>query len=446
MDGLIGSAQELSTALVSVFVGFVLVLDSIPVLGVLIPADVAVLAAVATRGPLAATAVVLAVVCGTLAGWTITFTVGRFLAGPLRRSWLGRRIGAERWARAEDLVARGGGRVVLAAPFLPVFNTIVPIAAGSLRMPYRRFLGYSAVGSAMWGAGYVTLGLVAKGVGTAVFGSSNVFTTLLFGLPGVAIGWVTLAQVRRRMAVDRRPAAAPSGGRLIVTVTAAVTSHPRATPRAARSSRPASRPRPVTSITRPVMARSGTSRPALTRLAARSGSRVRTASAVAPAASAVAPAASAVAPAASAVAPAGPLEPTAPASPIASSSIAPVASPNPPMLASACTMSLWLGLSNGGSGQPGVHDTAPEVAASGAAAANASATPAGPTAQRLTPAQRLGLPGAALRSSVPRRSSSRTRAMIAAAKKASAMATPYTPARYRTRSGAPGAPASLTYP
>ena len=432
MDGLIGSAQELSTALVSVFVGFVLVLDSIPVLGVLIPADVAVLAAVATRGPLAATAVVLAVVCGTLAGWTITFTVGRFLAGPLRRSWLGRRIGAERWARAEDLVARGGGRVVLAAPFLPVFNTIVPIAAGSLRMPYRRFLGYSAVGSAMWGAGYVTLGLVAKGVGTAVFGSSNVFTTLLFGLPGVAIGWVTLAQVRRRMAVDRRPAAAPSGGRLIVTVTAAVTSHPRATPRAARSSRPASRPRPVTSITRPVMARSGTSRPALTRLAARSGSRVRTASAVAPAASAVAPA--------------GPLEPTAPASPMASSSIAPVASPNPPMLASACTMSLWLGLSNGGSGQPGVHDTAPEVAASGAAAANASATPAGPTAQRLTPAQRLGLPGAALRSSVPRRSSSRTRAMIAAAKKASAMATPYTPARYRTRSGAPGAPASLTYP
>jgi len=394
----------------------------VPVLGVLIPADVAVLAAVATRGPLAASAVVLAVVCGTLAGWTITFTVGRFLAGPLRRSWLGRRIGAERWARAEELVARGGGRVVLAAPFLPIFNTIVPIAAGSLRMPYRRFLVYSAVGSAMWGAGYVTLGLVAQGVGNAVFGTSNVFTTLLFGLPGIAIGWVTLAQVRRRMAVDRRPAAAPSGGRLIVTVTAAVTSHPRATPRAARSSRPASRPRPVTSITRPVVASSGTRSPALTRLAARRGSRVRTASAAVPPAPAV------------------------PTAPMASSSIAPVAIPNPPMLASACTMSLWLGLSNGGSGQPGVHDTAPEVAASGAAAANASATPAGPTAQRLTPAQRLGLPGAVLRTGARRRSSSRTRAVIAAAKKASAMATPYTPARYRPRSGAPGAPASLTYP
>jgi membrane protein DedA with SNARE-associated domain len=207
-------------------------------------------------------AVVLAVVCGTLAGWTITFTVGRFLAGPLRRSWLGRRIGPDRWAPRRRPGGPRWGRVVLAAPFLPVFNTIVPIAAGSLRMPYRRFLATPRFGSAMWGAGYVTLGLVAQGVGNAVFGSSNVFTTLLFGLPGVAIGWVTLAQVRRRMADDRRPAAAPSGGRLIVTVTAAVASHPRATPESGAFQQPASRPRPVTSITRPVVARSGTSRPA----------------------------------------------------------------------------------------------------------------------------------------------------------------------------------------
>jgi membrane-associated protein len=429
MDGLLGSAGELSTALVSVFVGFILVLDSVPVLGVLIPADIAVLAAVATRGPLGATAVVLAVVCGTLAGWTLTFTIGRFLSAPLRRSWLGRRIGDARWERAEELVARGGGRVVLAAPFLPVFNTIVPIAAGSLRMPYRRFLVYSAVGSAMWGAGYVTLGLVAQGVGNAVFGTSNVFTTLLFGLPGVAIGWVTLAQVRRRMATGRETVAAPSGGRLVVRVAAAIPSQPRATARAARSSTPARRPRPVTSIARPVAARSGTSRPALTRLAERRRLRSRLAHASCP-----------------------------PSAANASSSIAPAASPNPPMLASACTMSLWLGLSYGGNGQPGEHGTAAEVTASGAAAASASTTPAGPIAHPLTTAHRLGLPGAVLRMSVGGRSTSRrarsgTRAGTTAARIASAvasspsaMATAMTPVRYRPRSGASGAPASLTYP
>jgi membrane protein DedA with SNARE-associated domain len=284
MDGLLGSAEQLSTALVSVFVGFVLVLDSVPVLGILIPADVAVLGAVATRGPLGASAVALAVVCGTLAGWTVTFMAGRFLAGPLRRSWLGRRIGTDRWQRAEELVARGGGRVVLAAPFLPVFNTIVPIAAGSLRMPYRRFLIYAAVGSAVWGSGYVTIGLVAQSVGDAVFGNSNVLTTVLFGLPGVAIGWVTLAQVRRRMATDRPGVSAGTGARVVARI-AAVPSQARPTTATARSSSTARQPRPVRRITRsrpvrsivgsrpvrsiarPVPAGRGRSRGALTRLA-----------------------------------------------------------------------------------------------------------------------------------------------------------------------------------
>jgi membrane protein DedA with SNARE-associated domain len=445
MDGLLGSAEQLSTALVSVFVGFVLVLDSVPVLGILIPADVAVLAAVATRGPLGASAVVLAVVCGTMAGWTVTFMAGRFLAGPLRRSWLGRRIGAARWERAEDLVARGGGRVVLAAPFLPVFNTIVPIAAGSLRMPYRRFLAYAAVGSAVWGAGYVTIGLVAQSVGDAVFGNSNVLTTVLFGLPGVAIGWVTLAQVRRRMAVERAVAAAPAGARVVARIAAAVPSQasglgePKggasragraaATTIAARSSRPASRPRPVTSIARPVAASSGRSRAALTRLAGpgraawRSrgpGDRPRRRRAAPVSAHA-------------------PTEATI--EPAASSGVAPAASPNPPMFASACTMSLWLALSNGGSGQPGVPDTAAETAANGAAAASAGAA-----ARPLTTAQRLGLPRAVLRTGASGRVGSRAQWYSPAARNASAAVMPGTPVRYGPGSGAPGAPASLTYP
>ena len=147
------------------------------------------------------------------APWPLTVLLHGGGSGAGRaRSWPVRRIGPARW-RAPRAVARGGGRVVLAAPFLPIFNTIVPIAAGSLRMPYRRFLAYAAVGSALWGAGYVTLGLVAQSLGSALFGESSVLTTLLFGIPGLAIGWVTLAQVRRRMAVadpvqpERRAAA-----------------------------------------------------------------------------------------------------------------------------------------------------------------------------------------------------------------------------------------------
>lgn len=360
MDELLGSATELSTALVSVFVGFALVLDSMPLIGILIPADVAVLAATTARSPLASVAVVAAVVCGTLAGWTLTFALGRYLSGPLRRSWLGRRIGNDRWENAEQLVAKGGGRVVLAAPFLPIFNTIVPIAAGSLRMPYRRFLVYASLGSAMWGAGYVTLGLVANSLGSAVFGTSNIYTTLLFGVPGLAVGWVTLAQVRRRMAAAR-PAQSAGAGRVVAKVAAAATSQASETASAARSSVPASRPRPVTSIARPAAARRGTARPAPRRLTSRSRVAVAVGS-----------------PSPEPVLAGGVAEiveateiPESDGSQ-ASTIIATAANPNPPMLATACAMSWWLALSYGGKGHPLVQGTAPEVAASGEAPAKAS--------------------------------------------------------------------------
>jgi membrane-associated protein len=361
MDGLLGSATQLSTALVSVFVGFALVLDSIPIVGILIPADVAVLAATTARSPLASTAVLVAVVAGTLAGWTVTFALGRFLAAPLRRSWLGRRIGQDRWEKAEKLVAQGGGRVVLAAPFLPLFNTIVPIAAGSLRMPYRRFLAYAAVGSAMWGAGYVTLGLVANSLGSAVFGTSNIYTTLLFGLPGLAIGWVTLAQVKRRMATES-PAAPAGTGRVVARVAATATSQPSDATSAARSNVPASRPRPLTSIVRPAAASRGTVRPAPNRLAVRR--RLATG----------ASSFTTVPVAAGDMLTADPVPVTQPGDvadgSTASTIIATAASANPPMLATACPMSWWLALSYGGKGHPAVQGTAPEVAASGAATAS----------------------------------------------------------------------------
>lgn len=398
MGDWLGAVGDLSTAFVSVLLGGVLMLDTVPVIGMFVPADVAVLAAVATRGPLGVIAVVVAVVVGTLLGWTISFALGRFLAGPLRRSWLGRRIGDARWAGAERLVARGGGRMVLAAPFLPVFNTLVPIAAGSLRMPYRHFMGYAAVGSAMWAGSYVGLGLIAQQIGGAVFGaSSDVFTTVLFGLPGLVVGWLMLASVRRRMAVGG-PAepAAPTRHTLTLpaqvvrrrrVTSAASTSQVSATASAARSSSPLVYPRPSSSMASPAAASSGAVMHTPIRLIQRRRS---------------------------------------PGSgPMASSAIAPVASSNAATLAAACTRSPALGVSYGGSGQPGVHDTAPETAAIGAAAVRASA------------AARISGPFVRLLACPKRRAS---------ASRTSAAATAKMPARYTPASGAPGAPASLTYP
>ena len=47
--------------------------------------------------------------------------------------------------------------------------------------------------SALWGGVYVGIGLLAQQVGGAVFGdASGTATTLVFGVPGLAIGWFSL--------------------------------------------------------------------------------------------------------------------------------------------------------------------------------------------------------------------------------------------------------------
>jgi membrane protein DedA with SNARE-associated domain len=360
----IGPAGGVSTVVLAVILGVVLALDTIPIIGVFVPADVAILAAAGTRGPVGAAALELAVVAGSLAGWTVSFTAGRFLSGPLRRSWLGRRVGAERWAGAERLVANGGGRMVLAAPFLPVFNTIVPIAAGSLRMPYRQFLAYAAAGSALWGGGYVVAGLIAQRVGGAVLGRTDTLTTLLFALPGLAIGWVVLARVRRTVTAQSRQRNSDT-----------TATQPTAARMATRSRTPLTYPRPMTRVVRPEPASRGTTRPLPKRLTRRTLSPTCVAVAVSTAAAAV--------------------------------------SSSAPLLATAWITSATPGVSYGGNGQPGVHDTAPDATANGAAAARAA-------------------PAAG------------TRGRSATAASARPVARARMPDRYTTGIGAPGAPASLT--
>jgi membrane protein DedA with SNARE-associated domain len=197
----IASVGGLSILGLAVVLAAVFALDTVPVVGIFVPADVAVFAAVAARGPQDAPAVVLAVLVGSLAGWTGTFAVGRFVAEPLRRSWPGRRIGDARWASAERLLTSGGARMLLVTPFLPVVNTIVPVIAGSLRMPYRRFICYAVFGSAIWGGSYAALGLGAQCLGAAISGpAGDRLTTLLLGLPSLGVGWTMLARLRRRLA------------------------------------------------------------------------------------------------------------------------------------------------------------------------------------------------------------------------------------------------------
>lgn len=173
----------------------VILLDSVPLLGILIPADVAVLAATSGRSPLGGTAVVLGVVAGYVTGWSASFLLGRYFGDRVRTGRFGRWIGAGRWSRAEELLAAGGWRILFAAPFLPVVNTLVPLVAGGLRISYRRFLPMIAAGSTLWATLYVTLGLCANTVHGLIDGDTlaAVATVLI----GSVLGTTAVRSARR---------------------------------------------------------------------------------------------------------------------------------------------------------------------------------------------------------------------------------------------------------
>ncbi|WBB80111.1 VTT domain-containing protein [Micromonospora sp. WMMD882] len=187
---------ELPTTMLMGVLGVVMLFDAIPLVGVLVPGDVAVLAAVGVGQPAATFASFTAVVAGCLAGWSVSFLVGRHFGRRLRGSRVGGWIGEERWAAAEGILRAGGGRMVLVAPFLPVFNALLPLAAGGLRMSYRRFLGCATAGAALWAGLYVLLGALARSLGGLLPGASATWGTLGFGM---VFGLVVLLASRRRL-------------------------------------------------------------------------------------------------------------------------------------------------------------------------------------------------------------------------------------------------------
>ncbi|MEU0792359.1 DedA family protein [Amycolatopsis sp. NPDC005961] len=76
----------------------------------------------------------------------------------LRRSRLVRRIGQDRWDRAEAAVARYGVPAVIAGRCLAGVRTLVPRVAGSAAMPYRRFAVVSVCAAVLWASTELLVG------------------------------------------------------------------------------------------------------------------------------------------------------------------------------------------------------------------------------------------------------------------------------------------------
>ncbi|MFF0147970.1 DedA family protein [Amycolatopsis sulphurea] len=85
-------------------------------------------------------------VVAAVAGDQLGYLEGRMWGPKLRTSRVARRVGTERWNKAEATVACYGIPAVIIGRCLAGIRTVVPRIAGSSGLPYRRFLA----GSCLW--------------------------------------------------------------------------------------------------------------------------------------------------------------------------------------------------------------------------------------------------------------------------------------------------------
>ena len=142
-------------------------------------------------------------------GDSIGFAIGRRFGPRLRHTRLIQRYGAEGWDKATDILRRRGPWAVFFARFLPVVRTLMPAAAGTSGLPYRKFLPAVVAGAACWSALHIALGAA---LGEAAKRIESVITTGgSFVVGGLALAVVVVILVRKRRKA-RQATFAPTAG------------------------------------------------------------------------------------------------------------------------------------------------------------------------------------------------------------------------------------------
>jgi membrane-associated protein len=185
-------------------VGVLLVLETTVLVGLVTPGEVVLLAAATTVSGTGEYLVLATIAAGaSVMGQTGGYLLGRTFGGRIRASWGGRKIGEANWERAEAVLRGGTGRALVGSRFLAVAHSLVPVIAGTLRMPWGRFARYTAIGAVLWGLVYVGLGSAAS---LAIRHSAHLLGPTA---TAVVVAAVVVALIVRAVRKRRRPTGEP---------------------------------------------------------------------------------------------------------------------------------------------------------------------------------------------------------------------------------------------
>jgi membrane protein DedA with SNARE-associated domain len=160
----------------------------------------------AGRGDISYLALILSAWAGSVVGDSIGYLIGRRLGRALLQRH-GGKVGltAERLVKVEAVFARYGPAAVAFARFFDVLRQLNGVVAGSMDMPWRRFVLFNALGAALWVLTWTAVGYYVglHGTGIAAF-------THRFGYAGIALALIAAVVVlaylyRRRADLAQRP-------------------------------------------------------------------------------------------------------------------------------------------------------------------------------------------------------------------------------------------------
>jgi membrane protein DedA with SNARE-associated domain len=200
-----------------VFVAIVLDNVGLPVPGELVLLGYGLLA---RQGELHPAAVAAVGALAAMTGDTLAYWLGRLWGERLLALYCRASLGSERCAeKTARYYARYGVPMVAAGRFIVGARLLLNPLAGSVRLPFARFLAADAIGAMVWAWGFVLLGYFAAGQLRTVRDAHALATILLAGALGTGVLGYLIRRLASRMgreAVSVRvgapplPAAGPS--------------------------------------------------------------------------------------------------------------------------------------------------------------------------------------------------------------------------------------------
>jgi membrane-associated protein len=141
-------------------------------------------------------------------GDSIGYAIGRRFGPSLRETKLIQKYGAEGWDKATGILRRRGAWAVFFARFLPVVRTLTPAAAGTSKLPYRKFLPAVVAGAACWSALHITLGALLGEAAERIESAMGLGGAIIVG--GLALALILTIVIRkvRKKSRDKREATA----------------------------------------------------------------------------------------------------------------------------------------------------------------------------------------------------------------------------------------------